>query len=193
MDCKITSTISTSRCRRAFTLVEVLVAAGIASILMVAILSLAFFSARSFAALTNYVDLDNLSRNALDHMLKEIRQADRLTYYSATMISFQHTHPVTHAAYTVSYVYHSSDRTLSRVQGTNRRVLLRECDPPTLARPLFSIFQRNPLPGTWDQYPTADVDTCKLVQLNWKCSRSILGAQANTESVQSAKVVIRKK
>ena len=34
--------------------------------------------------------------------------------------------------------------------------------------------------------------SCKLVQLHWICSRKIFGAKVNTESVQSAKVVIRK-
>ena len=56
----------------------------------------------------------------------------------------------------------------------------------------FSLYQRNPINGTYDQYPTANPDTCKLVQLSWICSRNILGKKANTESVQSAKVVIRK-
>jgi hypothetical protein len=46
--------------------------------------------------------------------------------------------------------------------------------------------------GSYDQYPTASASTCKLVQLDWICSRPIIGTQKNTESVQSAKVVIRK-
>jgi hypothetical protein len=188
MVCKTTSTIPNSRRRRAFTLVEFIVAAALASMILVAVLSLAFFSARSFAALTNYVDLDNVSRNTLDHMLREIRQAEALTYHSENMLSFQHVDPISKSAFTVSYVYSPSARTLTRVQGTMRLILLRECD---FLR--FAIFQRNPMPGTWDQYPTATVDTCKLVQLSWVCSRTILGARVNTESVQSAKVVIRKK
>ncbi len=187
MVCKTTSTILNRR-RRAFTLVEIIVAAGLAGIILVAVLSLAFFSARSFAALTNYVDLDNISRNTLDHMLREIRQADALTYYSTNTLTFQHTDPTTGSPFTVSYVYSPTGRTLTRIQGSMRNIMLRECD---FLR--FSIFQRNPLPGTWDQYPTATVDTCKLVQLSWVCSRTILGARVNTESVQSAKVIIRKK
>ena len=56
----------------------------------------------------------------------------------------------------------------------------------------FAIFQRNPIGGTYDQYATASATNCKLVQLNWICSRTILGAKVNTESVQSAKIVIRR-
>jgi prepilin-type N-terminal cleavage/methylation domain-containing protein len=188
MDCRTTSTTPINRSQRGFTLTELLVAAGLAGVLLVAVLSLTFFSARSFAALTNYVDLDNHSRNTLDHMLREIRQADALSYYSTNQISFQHSDPVSGTAFTISYIYNPTARTLTRIQGSLRNILLRECD---FLR--FSIFQRNPLPGTWDQYPTADVSTCKLVQLTWVCSRTIMGARVNTESVQSAKVVIRKK
>jgi hypothetical protein len=31
-----------------------------------------------------------------------------------------------------------------------------------------------------------------VVDVTWKCSRTILGVQANTEAVQTAKIVIRK-
>jgi len=181
------STIRTKSSRLAFTLVELLVAIAISSILLVAVLSLAFFSARSFAALTNYVDLDNLSRNALDVMTREIRQADALIGYSSTQLDFRHT-DASGSPYTISYIYNPSTRNLTRIQGEQARVLLRECD---FLR--FSTYQRNHIVGTWDQFPASDLTTCKLVQLAWVCSRTILGARVNTESVQSAKVVIRKK
>ena len=32
---------------------------------------------------------------------------------------------------------------------------------------------------------------CKLVSVSWRCSRTILGQKVNTESVQTAKIVIR--
>ena len=184
---KTTFMIRTRSSRKAFTLLELLVAIGVGSILLVAVMSLAFFSARSFAALTNYVDLDNHSRNALDVMTREIRQADALVGYSSTRLDFRHT-PASGVPYTVSYVYSPEARTLSRLEGGQSRILLRECD---FLR--FNTYQRNHIVGTWDQFPASDLDTCKLVQLAWICSRTIIGARVNTESVQSAKVVIRKK
>jgi hypothetical protein len=165
-----------------------LVAVGLGSLLMVAVLSLAYFRTRSFSALTNYVDLDNYSRNALDQITKEIRQANALLGASEHKLVFEFTDPFSGAAYNVTYLYSPTGRTLTRIQGTQRKELLRECDYLR-----FAIYQRNTLPGTWDQYPTAVATTCKLVQLSWICSRTILGARVNTESVQSAKVVIRKK
>lgn len=164
-----------------------MVATALGGLIVVAVMALTFFSARSFAALTNYVDLDNRSRNALDVMSREIRQADRLTSGNDHALAFAFTDPTTSAVFTVSYTYNPETRELVRIQGTERKVLLSECDYLR-----FSLFQRNPINGTYDQYPTANPDTCKLVQLSWICSRNILGKRANTESVQSAKVVIRK-
>jgi hypothetical protein len=192
MDCRTTSTTRSNRRQSALTLVEFLLVLGLCGIVLVGVLSLAYFSARSFSALTNYVDLDNYSRNALDQMTREIRQANALTYATTHELRFSHTDPADGSLYTVAYVYSPGNRTLARLVtrgGTTVRTeLLRECDYLK-----FSTFQRNILPGTWDQYPTADLSTTKLVQLSWICSRTILGARVNTESVQSAKVVIRKK
>ena len=61
------------------TLVEVLMAVGISGLVFAAVAILIFFSGRSYAALANYVDLDNRSRSALDRMSKEIRQVDSVT------------------------------------------------------------------------------------------------------------------
>jgi hypothetical protein len=170
------------------TLVELMVATALGGLVIAAVMALTFFSARSFAALTNYVDLDNFSRNALDTMSREIRQADRLVSGNDHELVFQNTNPTNGSAFQVSYTYDPSTKQLVRRQlGTPSKVLLQECD---FLR--FSLYQRNPINGTYDQYPTANPTTCKLVQLSWICSRNILGKKANTESVQSAKVVIRK-
>jgi prepilin-type N-terminal cleavage/methylation domain-containing protein len=184
MDCKITSTTSTKARQQGLSLVELLTSLGIGSILLVAILSLSFFSARSFAALTNYVDLDNHSRNALDHITREIRQADALISSSSTQLEFKH------GSGWIRYTFNPTARLLTRNHNGHVTVLLRECDELE-----FKIYQRNPVPQTWDQFdlPTNDPTLCKMVQLSWVCSRTILGARVNTESVQSAKVVIRKK
>ena len=56
----------------------------------------------------------------------------------------------------------------------------------------FTSLFRNPVGGSVDQYSTTDPALCKVVQLSWTCSRKVLGKKSTTESVQSAKVVIRK-
>ena len=84
MDCTITSYSLKRNRRRGMTLVELQIASAIAVILFGAVMALAFYTARSFAAFTNYVDLDVNSRNALDLMSTEIRQADFLTAASSS-------------------------------------------------------------------------------------------------------------
>ena len=150
MDCKTTST----RRRGGFTLIEVLIATGVGGIVMSALALMIFFTARSFAALANYVDLDQASRNTLDIMSQEIRQADRLTAFSANQLVFDY------SGDTLNYTYDPRAKTLTRTLGAETRVLLKECDSLT-----FSVFQRNPVGGTYDQYPTATAATTKLVQL----------------------------
>lgn len=159
-----------------------LVAITLASLVLAAVASMSVFSGRSFAALSNYVDLDMYSRNALDRMTKEIRQTNRLKSFSSTHLTFEDADGAD-----LSYIYNAAAGTLTRVKAGVSEVLLKGCDVLN-----FSVYQRNPVGGSYDVYPTATADTCKLVQLSWICSRTILGAKLNTESVQSAKVVIRK-
>jgi len=175
---------STKACRRAagLTLIEFIFASSISSIVLLACASLAYYSARSFAGIVNYVDLDIKSRAALDQMSKDIRQSSSLTSYATNQLVFDYG-----GGSTLTYTYSATDRTLTRILDRAQKVLLTECDYLR-----FAIFQRNPIGGTYDQYSTASATNCKLVQLNWVCSRTILGAKVNTESVQSAKIVIRR-
>jgi hypothetical protein len=183
-----------SRNLQASTLVELLMAVGVGSTLLTVIMSLVLYSARSYAALVNYVDLDNLSRNALDQMTMEIRQADRLVSGDATSMRYRFTNPTNALlSWEVNYVYSPDSRTLARLQGLNRTVLLEECDFLE-----FSYFRRNPATNGFDLWLTAnpplvDPSICKAVQMRWICSRTIMQQAVNTESVQSARIVIRKK
>lgn len=178
----INRTAFKSACRGA-TLIEFMVASGLASLVLLVLSSLTYYSARTFASIANYTDLDNKSRNALDVMTKDIRQCERLTSATDKKLVFDYGSGVS-----LSYTYDSGERTLTRTLNNASKVLLTECDYLQ-----FAIFKRNPLAGTYDQYPTtAEATNTKLVQLNWVCSRQLLGSRANTESVQSAKIVIRR-
>jgi hypothetical protein len=164
------------------TLVEIMVALAVASILLLAVATLGLYGGRSFAGLANYTDLDARSRHALDRLTKDVRQVNRLTASTSTSLTFEDAD-----GSSLQYVYSPDDRTLSRVKGGVTEVLLTECDNLS-----FAIFQRNPINGTYNQYPTASPATTKLINVTWTCSRKILGNTMNTENVQTAKVVIRK-
>jgi prepilin-type N-terminal cleavage/methylation domain-containing protein len=191
MDFTTTTIISTHNRRggQAFSLVELLVTVALAGVFFTAMALMISYNARSCAALANYVDLDMASRHALDLMTKEIRQANRLTSFSSTNLTFEMIDATTGTTNTLAYVYNSSAATLSRQYGGRSTVLLKQLSPNTLT---FSIFQRNPVGGAVDQYSTTNASLCKVVQLSWVCSRPLLASLINSESVQSAKVVIRK-
>ena len=182
MVCKITST-KLPRRNRGFTLVEFLIAVAIGGVMLAALGALTFYTGRSFAALANYVDLDSHSRKALDTMSSEIRQTRALLEATETKLVFRDWD-----GGKLAYVYNPDTRTLRRFKNDigGPTPLLTECNYLK-----FSIYQRNPIEGKYDQYPTATPATCKLIQLKWVCSRDLIVAKRNTESVQSAKIVIR--
>lgn len=163
------------------TLVEIMVATAVASIAMAAVMSLWMYSARSMVAMGNYADLDRASRHALDVMSREIRSTRSLTSFSTNHLQF-----VDYDNTPLTYRYNADSRELVRVKGANdRQVLLSQCD--MLA---FHISQRNPS-NHFTFYPTTIPSQAKLIDVSWRCSREILGARVNTESVQTAKIVIR--
>ncbi|MFT4588024.1 MAG: Tfp pilus assembly protein PilW [Candidatus Binatia bacterium] len=181
MDFKTISTDRRRLRRRGASLVELLVSVGISGMVLAVIAVFMMYTARSFASLDNYLDLDVKSRLALDRMSREIRQADGLTSFATNQLVFAYT------GTNLTFAHDAVAKTLTRSFMGTSETLLEGCDELT-----FSIFQRNPINGSFEQYPTASADTAKLIQLDWVCSREIMGQTANTESVQSAKIVIRK-
>jgi Tfp pilus assembly protein PilW len=171
------------RSRAAFSVVEFLVAMGIGFMALAGVMALSIYTARSFAAMGNYMELDKNSRSALDRLTQLIREADGLTEYAPHRID------LSYHGMPMAFVYSPETKTLDMVNtnGVSRRLL----DDCTFLE--FHIFQRNPVAGTYDQYPsTLEESEAKIVQVSWICTRSLVGNLMNTESVQSAKIVIRK-
>jgi hypothetical protein len=163
------------------TLVELLISLGIAGLLLIAVASMTMFSSKSLAGLFNYVELSSANRLALDKMTREIRQTQRLSGFTTNKLTF-----VDFDGKKLVYQYFPSDRVLMRSKDGVDESLLTECD--SLA---FTAFQRNTLEGTFDQ--SRATNDSKVINVNWTCSRTILGTRVNTEQVQSAKIVIRKR
>jgi prepilin-type N-terminal cleavage/methylation domain-containing protein len=175
------------RRQSAFTLPEMLVSSGIGGIVLAAVAMLTVFSSRSFVAIGNYMDLDRASRNALDQLTKEVRQTIALTSYATNQLIF-----TDYDTNTLTFSWSPITKQLTRTKDGVTKVLLNQCDYLT-----FRICQRSPIPGQFNFYPatnTAGVFTpslCKLVDVSWRCSRQILQKKVNTESVQTAKIVLR--
>jgi len=166
---------------RAFTLIEVMIASSLALLALLAIGLLSWYSSRSFAAIANYVELDQKSHLALDKLSREVRQARRLINFSPTELTLLdiNNEPL-------QFIYQSDSRTLLRVSGGESNLLLSGCDFLE-----FSKYQHTPISNTFDAYEPAYLTNSKLIQVSWSCSRKILGAKVNTESVQSSKIALR--
>jgi len=170
--------------RAGFTLVEMLVTMAVGSLVLVVIGSLMVFTTRSFIALGNYNDLDQASRNALDMISRDIRQTKALKSFSSTKTAAQLTFQDKDNT-DLTYVWDSNGRNLVRIKGAQRTILLEQCDSLR-----FGISQRNPS-NNFNFYPASGPATAKLIDVSWTCSRQILQQKVNTESVQTAKIVIR--
>ena len=180
MACRTTSI--TNRCG-GFSLIESWFTVGILGILLAAIATFMLYTGRTFAGLSNYVDLEQKSQGALDLMTKEIRQTQCLTSIATNQLIF-----LDGDGANLSYTFDPTARTLVRAKNGTNKILLSECDFLC-----FSNYQRNPIPGQYDQYPvTTSPTNTKLVSITWICSRTLTGTKLNTESVQTAKIVIRK-
>lgn len=177
MDCRITS----SHSRRALSLIEMMVAIGIGSIVFAALGSLSLYSARSFSSMANYTDLNKENRHALDQMSREIRQSRGVLSRSATNISFYIDGGF------LNYAFDSTRKIVTEQKlGGNPVPVLENCKSWT-----NEIFSRSPQYGSLDFPATSDVSLCKIVRLSWVCESG--ASRTNSQSAQSMMVVIRKK
>jgi Tfp pilus assembly protein PilW len=178
----ITKRPRSGRC--GFTVIEFLIAMTTSFIALAAVSGLSVYTARSFAAMGNYMELDKNSRHALDQMTQIIREADGVVDYSQQFVRLSF-----HGNTNLCFSYSPEQKVLSMINTNGvSSALLTDC---TFLD--FQVFQRNSVAGSYDQYPdTADESAAKIVQVTWICQKRLIGNLLNTESVQSAKIVIRK-
>lgn len=176
---------------RGMTFIELMVAMALGSIVMTMVGALSVYSARTFAAMGNYTDLDLHSRNALDVIGQELRQADAVVASGTNLPVMYVTLTNTAAATRLKLTWDSDARTLVfEKTGQPAQTCLTECD-----RWNFLLYNRAPnISSTNISFNAAtNLAGCKLISMSWKCSRTILGSKVNTESVQTAQIVLRNK
>ena len=177
MECQLTTP---KRRNAGIALAEMMIAMGIALLLVTTMTIVNIYYLKAFAGLENYMNLNNDSRYALDIMTRDIRQADFLVSKSATSLKLQLS--TTNVSYTVAYEYDSVEKKLHRRVGDqDRKTLLTGCD-----------YWRNDFYDRNQQTNNVTPANCKVIQVTWLCSREILKRKANTEDIQSARIVIRK-
>jgi hypothetical protein len=176
-----------------FTLVEMMVAVGVGIAVVGAMVMLSITTSWNYTATANYVQMDDQSRLALDKIGREIRNSTALLSFSTgSPQTLQFTNANAGDSMKLSY---SSGR-LTMIKPTQTTTLLTGCDSFS-----FSLFNRVPLVNSTsftfyastNAAGTIDPTITKVVNMTWKCSRTILGSKLNTEIVQTAQIVLRNK
>lgn len=169
-----------SQLRRGWTLVETMVTMIGGTAVLCSILATGSSVSNSMAAIVNYNDLDKYSRNALDTLSRDLRNTSTVSSLDSNQVS------VTNALTGDSLTYFwDGSNTLTRTFNGVSTVMLKGCDALN-----FSGYQRNPT-NNFEFVPTDTASEIKLISVSWRCSREILGAKLNTESVQTAQICIR--
>jgi Tfp pilus assembly protein PilW len=179
------STRSADRRSQAWTMVELMVTVVIGTVVLAAVGVTCAFANRTLDAIGNYADLDRQSSNALNLMARDIRQTGGLTNFSSSALWFTNMAD----GKLLQYWWNADRQTLNYTNGStgDAGVLLKGCVAMN-----FSLFQRTPVSGTTMTFnTTTNASLAKVVVLEWVCRRTNFLSLANSESVQTAKIVLR--
>jgi prepilin-type N-terminal cleavage/methylation domain-containing protein len=171
---------SASRGTQAMTLVEMMVAVAVGSLLLMVVAVTFTSGTRAFAVTSNYVGMDCSSRQVLDHMSQEIRWAGNLVEFTTNHLKFGYRGATN---YFLVYDWNAASGQLTEwnTSGTTTNVLLTGCDRLT-----FSLYDAAFVPTT---FPSQG----KGISVAWTASRTILGNKSTTEDMQQALIIIRNK
>lgn len=174
------------RWRNGFTIIEFLIATGIAAVVAGIVAGTMMYSARSLSSINNYISLDRDNRRTIDQLTMDIRQCRGLTNIHYTSGKITGLVFVDYDKTNLEFKFDATDSTFKRIKSGTTLTLLTNCSGE------FSIFQRTPKNNAWDHYEaTTNTGTCKLVQVKWTAARTAMGVLANTEDVQTAQIVLR--
>jgi hypothetical protein len=194
---KLPRYISSSQTRQGgFSLVELFISIAIGLVVIASIMTLSIISAQNFAATANYVQMNDQSRYALDRISREIRNATSLHSFSMSNPQFLLLTNAYHGtSATITFDDNTGALTLAKTGEPTLTLLTNRCDDFS-----FQIFTRYPVISSTNITfalstnvisGSLDPRFCKVINMSWKCSRTILGSKLNTEIVQTAQVVLR--
>lgn len=169
---------------RGFTLVEVMVATAVGALVLTGVAAVFVGSSVSFSAVGNYVSLDRDSQYAMDQMSRDIRRSANLTTFTTNQLVFNYA-GTTNLILTYDPLVGNLMSWKTGDGATN--ILLTGCEALE-----FSMYSNIPQSGG-NLTNAATISKAKAISVNWRCSRSILGKNRNTEDTQGAVIVIRNK
>ena len=167
--------------QRGFTLMEMLVASGLGTIVMAVVAVFSYYGAFSLACVVNYAQMDSASESTANQLTRDARRANKVTSYTTNSLVLEDFDGVA-----LTYAYDPSQGTLTRTKNGTSTVLLKQCDAFT-----FTLGKRNP-GGAFENFPSGTAAECKVIDAAWQCSRTLFGRKATSANLASAKVVIRR-
>lgn len=203
----ITTTLSPVRSRRSragglvspkrlgvggFTIVELMIGASLASFILAGVLSTFLFLGRSGANVQNYNDMEAQARNALEYFAEDTRQASGVVWGSDS-----NTVSLTVGLNRVTYVYNPTNRNFTRTEVVistsavvSTRVLVTGIT--SFAFSAYNISGTS-LPLATAANLTAANGTTKQLQISLEASRTNTTVVAATNTVLSARFILRNK
>jgi Tfp pilus assembly protein PilW len=176
------------RARKAggFSLVELMIAAGLSAVVLTAILTMFLFLSRSGANLRNYSDMEYQARKALEIFAEDVRQASAITWNSNSQITL-----VVNSA-NVVYLYSSSTGMFSRVDASSNRELITGITAGTFVFRAFNVAGAElPLAAAADL--TLASSSTKQLQISLESSRTLRTVARASNTVLSARFILRNK
>lgn len=174
------------RFTRGMTLVELMVAATAGLVVLGAFVAITLNVNTMMKSVGNYGDLDEYSRNTLDMLSRDVRNASAVSSLSTTndLILTNMFSGTT----VITYLWDGSNVVTRTYGGGRPQIMLTNCNYLD-----FDYFIQVPTNNLQFSDITNAISTneIKLVSVSWRCTRSILGAKLNTESVQTAQIVLR--
>ena len=165
------------------TLPEMMVGVAVGFLVLMVIDMVFLTSTFNFAGMGNYMLMDRASRNALDHMTKDIRNSADLTNFSASQLTFVYS-----GSTNLYYNYNASLGQLTswKTGDSQTNILL-----SGVSNLVFTLYNNVPLAGGTNATTTV-LSQAKGIGIAWKCSKTSVG-RVNTEYMQQAMIVVRNK
>lgn len=175
----------------AFTIVEVMVSAFIGAWILAAVLSTFLFMGRSGANVQNYNDMEVQARNALEYFAEDVRQASTVAWNSTDSVT------LTVGTNSITYAYSSSAKNFRRT------VVVTATSTTTWDRVIvtgitnfaFSAYNisGNTVAIDTSTNRTAANGTTKQIQVSLEAARTNRTVVAATNTVLSARFILRNK
>jgi Tfp pilus assembly protein PilW len=163
-----------------------MIGAALAAFILAGVISTFLFLGRSGANVRNYSDMESQARKGLELFAEDVRQASSIVWTTNQQIT------LTVNSANVVYIYSSVNGTFSRVDAGSNRVLISGITSGTFMFRSFNVAGTE-LPLTSAAQLTAAGSSTKQLQISLEASRTNQTVVAATNTVLSARFILRNK